>query len=111
MLTFKQLRDANVQRCMIWHPKGIRTWSASDWLTAVCGELGELASLIKMSNRERDGLVGNKFTVEKRQIANEIADVAIYLDLLAAAHDISLDECITAKFNEVSKRNEFDITL
>jgi NTP pyrophosphatase (non-canonical NTP hydrolase) len=106
-LTFDQLRTANVARCSRWHPEGITSWSASDWTTAVTGELGELASLIKMKNRERDGLPGNKFSPTKKDIADEIADVAIYLDLLAASLDIRLDEAVISKFNEVSERVGF----
>ena len=80
-LTFDEFRAANVARCLKWHPHGIQSWSPSDWLTAVTGELGELASLLKMRNRERDGLPGNKFSPTDRQVADEIADVATYLDL------------------------------
>lgn len=98
-LTFAALRRANVERCLRWHPNGINSWSASDWLTAVVGEVGELASLIKMRNRERDGLPGNKFTPTDRQIADELADVLIYLDLLAASLDVDLTQAIPAKFN------------
>lgn len=82
-LTFSDFRKANVSRCLGWHPQGIKSWSSSDWLTAVAGELGELASLIKMRNRERDGLPGNKFSPTDKRVADEIADVVTYLDLLA----------------------------
>jgi len=73
-LTFKQFRAANVKRCLRWHSEGIESWSPSDWMTAVVGELGELASLLKMRNRERDGLVGNKFSPTDQQIADELDD-------------------------------------
>jgi NTP pyrophosphatase (non-canonical NTP hydrolase) len=106
-LTFTELRTANLARSARWHPKGIRSWSASDWLVAVLGELGELASLLKMRNRERDGLVGNKFSPTGQQIADEIADVLVYLDLLAATQEVDLAVAVTTKFNEVSQRNNF----
>lgn len=106
-LSFKAMREANVQRCNRWHPEGINSWSASDWITAITGELGELASLIKMRNRERDGLPGNKFSPTKEQIAKEAADVFMYLDLFCAAHGIELDEAVRQKFNEVSERVGF----
>ena len=106
-LTFTELRDANVIRCERWHPNGITSWSTSDWMTAIVGELGEAASLIKMRNRERDGLTGNKFSPTQEQIAHEVADVAIYLDLFAAAQGIDLGEAIREKFNIVSERNGF----
>lgn len=106
-LTFAKFRAANVARCLKWHPGGIESWSPSDWLTAVTGELGELASLLKMRNRERDGLPGNKFSPSQKQIADEIADVLTYLDLLAAALGVELGRAAVEKFNEISARVGF----
>ena len=103
-LTFDDFRVANVARCIKWHPGGLNSWSPSDWLTAVTGELGELASLLKMRNRERDGLPGNKFSPTDRQVADELADVLTYLDLLAATLGIDLGQAAAQKFNEVSER-------
>jgi len=106
-LTFAAFRTANVSRCLKWHPQGIESWSPSDWMTAVVGELGELASLLKMRNRERDGLPGNKFAPTDQQIADEIADVFTYLDLLAASMGIDLARAAVEKFNRVSERAGF----
>lgn len=106
-LNFDELRRTNKARCERWHPEGIRSWSASDWMTALTGEIGELASLFKMRNRERDDLPGNKFSPTNQQIADEIADVLLYLDLLAACHDIDLGQAVVKKFNEVSIRVGF----
>jgi NTP pyrophosphatase (non-canonical NTP hydrolase) len=106
-LTFEAFRRANVARCEKWHPAGIGSWSPSDWLTAVTGELGELASLLKMRNRERDGLPGNKFSPTEKQIADELADVLTYLDLLAAVLGVDLGRAAVEKFNDVSERVGF----
>jgi NTP pyrophosphatase (non-canonical NTP hydrolase) len=106
-LTFDSFRAANVARCLKWHPEGIESWSPSDWLTAVTGELGELASLLKMRNRERDGLPGNKFSPTDKQIADELADVLTYLDLVAAALGVDLGRAAAEKFNEISIRVGF----
>lgn len=106
-LTFSEFRRANATRCVKWHPEGIASWSASDWMTAIVGELGELASLIKMRNRERDGLPGNKFSPTDEQIANEAADVLTYLDLFCEMHGIDLGTAAARKFNEVSERVGF----
>lgn len=106
-LTFEEFRAANVTRCVKWHPAGINSWSPSDWLTALAGELGELASLLKMRNRERDGLPGNKFSPTDKQVADELADVLTYLDLLAAALGVDLGRAAAEKFNEVSERVGF----
>lgn len=106
-LTFDAFRAANVARCLKWHPQGIESWSPSDWLTAVAGELGELASLLKMRNRERDGLPGNKFSPSDKQVADEVADVMTYLDLLAYVLGVDLGRAAAEKFNEVSQRVGF----
>lgn len=106
-LTFAAFREANVSRCLKWHPAGINSWSTSDWLTALVGEVGGFASLVKMMNRERDGLPGNKFSPAVKQLAYELADIQTYLDLLAASLDIDLDDAVVEKFNEVSQRVGF----
>ncbi len=106
-LTFDDFRAVNVARCLKWHSAGIDSWSPSDWLTAVTGELGELASLLKMRNRERDGLPGNKFSPTQKQIADELADVLTYLDLLAEVLGVDLGHAAAEKFNEVSARVGF----
>ncbi len=106
-LSFNEFRAANVARCLKWHPEGIESWSASDWMTAIVGELGELAGLIKMRNRERDGLPGNKFSPTDEQIGKEAADVLTYLDLFCAAQGIDLGVVTVQKFNEVSERVGF----
>lgn len=106
-LTFARLRLVNVVRCNKWHPSGIAGWSNSDWMTALTGEVGELASFIKMQNRERDHLPGNKAVVTQEDIAKEMADIATYLDLMAAANNIDLAQAIINKFNEVSIRVGF----
>lgn len=106
-LTFKEFRDANKRRCLKWHTAGIESWSDSDWITAIVGELGELASLVKMRNRERDGMPGNKFSPSDAQIAREAADVYTYLDLFCERNNIDLGLAAAEKFNEVSERVGF----
>jgi len=109
-LTFSQLRQANVTRCNRWHTKaGIEEWTLSDWAVAMAGEAGEVCDVIKKLNRDRDGTVGNKRTRAELlgDLANEIADTAIYLDLLAARAGVDLAAAIASKFNEVSERNGF----
>jgi NTP pyrophosphatase (non-canonical NTP hydrolase) len=107
--TFAELRAANLSRNSRWHPRGLSVWSLSDWFTATMGELGEAANVAKKLNRERDGLTGNTESAEqlRSHLADEIADVAIYLDLLAASEGINLAEAIIAKFNRTSEKVGF----
>lgn len=106
-MNFQEFRVANVKRSLRWHPAGINSWSLSDWMTALAGEVGEAAGVIKMMNRERDGLAGNKFHPLRSHLADELADVFTYLDLLAEAAGIDLEEATRRKFNAVSDRLGF----
>ena len=93
-LTFDELRRVNISRCSRWHPGGIDDWSLSDWVTAVTGELGEAANIVKKLNRERDGITGNTVSADQlqKELGKEIADTLIYLDILAARAGINLGD-------------------
>ena len=105
-LTFEMLRMANVARCSRhYHP--IADWSLSDWCTAVAGELGELAGVIK-NLRRAETERANGHVIPQRgplvdALAEEAADVVIYLDLLCARAAVDLGAAVTRKFNEVSR--------
>lgn len=112
MINLGGLRDfakLNRARSDKWHPAGLNSWSLSDWAVALAGETGELCNVIKKLNRSRDGLIGNNVPDSElsAQMADEIADVFCYLDLLAQAAGLELDECVRIKFNKVSERNGF----
>lgn len=90
-------------------------WSPAQWLQAMVGELGEFANIRKKFER------GDLSMTEYAEMAKkELADVQIYLDLLAMraldfdsansgvrfAHSegIDLGQAVFDKFNEVSVR-------
>jgi NTP pyrophosphatase (non-canonical NTP hydrolase) len=108
-LTFAQLREANLSRCGRWHPGGLSDWSLSDWGVATAGELGEALNVVKKLNRERDGIAGNSVSAEtlRADLADELADVAIYLDIMAASEGIDLGAAIARKFNATSRKVGF----
>jgi NTP pyrophosphatase (non-canonical NTP hydrolase) len=77
-------------------------WSVEDtrFLTlALCGEVGELANLIKKDWR------GDK--VEFGKIRDELADVRIYLQLLSVALNVDLDTAIRNKLPAI--RDKFSM--
>ncbi|MBU8543974.1 MULTISPECIES: hypothetical protein [Roseomonadaceae] len=85
----------------------LHDWSLSDWMTATLGELGEAANIAKKLNRVRDGL--GRFNAETEdalctKMADEIADCAIYLDLMAQAAGIDLATAIRRKFDRTSAK-------
>jgi|TARA_Y100000310_G_scaffold345664_1_gene467912 NTP pyrophosphatase (non-canonical NTP hydrolase) len=118
-VTFQQLRAANEARLHAWHGQEAmegdvpQVWTLSDWGVAAAGEMGEACNIIKKLNRYRDGLVGNKETKEELmvELGIEIADIVIYLDLLALAAGIDLGEQVVSKFNAVSKKHGFPQNL
>lgn len=107
-LSFNILRAANMTRLPLFkNGKGEKAhsepdgsdWSLNDWLTAVCGELGEAANILKKVRRGDFSLAE-----EKESLAKEFADVQIYLDILAFQAGIDLGAATVQKFNEVSDR-------
>lgn len=105
-LTFEQLRQTNVCRCVKHFKHDLQEWTLAEWSNAVCGEAGEMANITKK-------IRGGQFTLDekKEDLAKEIADVVIYCDLIAAAAGIDLGEAVINKFNEVSDRKGVDIKL
>ena len=111
-LTFNTVTRANTSRARRWHPgfPHDNTWSLADWSNAMCGEAGEAANVVKKLRRYEDGLKGELDPTEPElrvMLADELADVYCYLDLLATAAGIDLPAAIIAKFNRVSKRQGF----
>jgi NTP pyrophosphatase (non-canonical NTP hydrolase) len=108
MILFRNFSQINRIRCEspggFNHP--LDSWSLSDWMTAVTGELGEAANVAKKLNRVRDGIPGNLETeAELREaLRKEIADTFIYLDLLAQSQGFYLDDAAREKFKETSRK-------
>jgi NTP pyrophosphatase (non-canonical NTP hydrolase) len=107
-LSFHELRKANIARIPTFknkHGKAAHSmpdgsdWSPAQWLQAVTGELGEYANLRKKF--ERGDITEGEF---KTEASKEIADVQIYLDILAFRLGIDLGNATVDKFNEVSIR-------
>lgn len=114
-LSFRTLRNGNIARLPQFknskgepahsEPDG-SDWKLSAWCNAVCGELGELANLIKKIER------GDMTLDEARaDVADELADVATYLDLLAFRCDVDLGKATISKFNRVSERVGSDVWI
>lgn len=107
-LTFNTLRRGNLARLPLFKnrkgepahtkPDG-SDWSHAEWLGAVLGELGEYANLKKKVQR------GDLSMAEALpMLGDELADVIVYLDLLAAQLGIDLGEVVMSKWNRTSAR-------
>lgn len=107
-LTFDDLRVANRARLPQFknrlgkpahsQPDG-SDWSLAEWCNAVTGELGEAENLIKKIQRGDMTLEG-----ARPLLADELADIATYLDILSFRAGVDLGEAVVKKFNEVSDR-------
>lgn len=104
-MSVEQFHAMNVRRCesttgfgqSFDAPDG---WTPADWITAVVGELGELANLLKKRRRGEQ--------ISSRSIQDEWADTFTYLDLLAEALEIDPMAVVLRKFDEVSDRMGWD---
>lgn len=129
-LTFDKVRQKGTERSTAWHQNG-EQWSSADWGNAMQGEVGEMveallitletvasagkvSNLVKKLRRVETGIRGSKDAPSdqlKKDLSDEMADILLYLDLLAAHFDIDLGESVRSKFNEVSEREGFDHRL
>lgn len=104
-LTFEQLRVANVNRMQVTHKKS-NDWILAQWMTALVGEIGEAANILKKVDR-------GDFSLEEAReyLGKELADVQSYLDILAYKLKLDLGQITIEKFNEVSDRLKCNIYL
>jgi NTP pyrophosphatase (non-canonical NTP hydrolase) len=106
-MDFTVLRDANVRRQQEWDRQGKIDIAYRG--NELAGECGEACNIIKKIERERRGIRGSRATL--RQLADELADVIICVDLIALYEGIDVWESVKRKFNETSRNNNLDTTL
>jgi len=94
------LRQANEQRQKEWDVNNVITIEYRG--NELAGEVGEACNLIKKLARERLGIKGSKTT--KYELAEELADVVICVDLIAMQLGIDLSYAIEQKFNSTSAK-------
>lgn len=114
-MDFNSFSAFNRERCE--SPEGFNhklgDWSLSDWFTACMGELGEAANIAKKLNRVRDGIPGNTQSPQELQaaLADELADVFIYLDLVCQSQGFNLQDAVINKFNRTSAKMGYPLRL
>lgn len=96
------LKEANAKRSAITFP-ACNEWTLGDWGCAVAGEVGEACNLMKKVRRGED--------IPVDRIADELADVVIYADLICSKMGGALEDAIRRKFAEVSKRRGYEEQL
>jgi len=92
-----ELRAVNVARCtsvdgfcFALHDHSLLEWSA-----CLAGEAGELCNAAKKMNYGRGST---------KDLSDELADVVIYCDLMAAAMGVDLWSIVVEKFNATSEK-------
>lgn len=95
-----RLRDANVTRQLEWDPNNTVSGDLSYRGNELAGEVGEACNVLKKLDRQARGIVGSRATVQ--DLANELADVLICVDLIAMERDIDLEKAVREKYNATS---------
>jgi len=97
-LTYAEFLDANKRRQKDWKSE---YWSLAEWMTALTGEVGEAANVIKKVFR------GDMTLDDAREkLGKEFADINTYLTIIADKAGVDLAAVSIEKFNEVSRRPE-----
>ena len=99
-ITFNVLRGANRRRQEEWpgNDKADVAFRAIE----LAGEAGEVAEAIKKYLRAERGIKGSVAT--KEDVASEMGDLLVSLDLLADALGIDLGDAVRRKFNATSEK-------
>lgn len=103
------LRETNMERAKYFGHGGLFEedgWNIAEWGCALGGEAGELLNVLKKFNRQAPFDPSPEELT--RMAANEIGDVLIYLDLIAAKLQLELADCARNKFNATSDRYGYD---
>jgi NTP pyrophosphatase (non-canonical NTP hydrolase) len=106
-LSFASLRAANDTRQPQWETGA--EFSLEYLGCALAGEVGEACNIIKKLVRAQLTPKGTRATDE--QLASELADCIIYIDLIARKKNINLSEAVISKFNLVSKKFDLGVEL
>lgn len=97
-INFAELRTANRERQAEW--PGNEQADVAFRMIEVAGEAGELAEAVKKLLRAQRGIKGSHATLE--DVAAELGDVQIALDLLADELGIDIGTATARKFNRTS---------
>lgn len=99
-ISLEQLRHANEKRHQEWCNG--QQIDLSFRGNELAGETGEACNVIKKLERIRLGLRGSKATVD--DLAEELSDIIICVDLIAMDLNIDLGQAVKNKFNKTSEK-------
>lgn len=99
-ITFNVLRAANQRRQEEW--PGNEKADVAFRAIELAGEAGEVAEAVKKYLRAERGIKGS--TATREDIADEMGDLLVSLDLLADELGIDLGDAVRRKFNATSEK-------
>lgn len=99
-ISFNNLRVANQTRQQEW--PGNDQIDIAFRAIEVAGEAGEVAEAVKKYLRAQRGIKGSTASIQ--DIADEVGDLIIALDLLADDLGISISKSVAGKFNKTSEK-------
>lgn len=99
-VTFSVLRGANQRRQQEW--PGNEAADMPFRAIELGGEAGEVQEAIKKYLRAERGIKGSTATLD--DVASEMGDLVVSLDLLADSLGINLGEAVRKKFNATSEK-------
>ena len=99
-MTFNVLRQANKRRQQEW--PGNEKADTSFRALELAGEAGEVAEAVKKLLRAERGIKGS--TATRDDVAAEMGDLLVSLDLLADSLGIDLGKAVREKFNATSQK-------
>lgn len=106
-LSLYSLRLANINRDKEWNPD--KKLTPLFRATELGGEVGEALNIVKKLEREKLGIKGSRTT--KRELASELADILICVDLLAMEYGIDLSQSLRITFNATSEKQNLSVML
>ena len=101
--TLADFSFVNRGRCKAWMGEAD---NLHHHLIGLAGGFGEVCNAVKKVDRARAGKKGGE-DLCLDEVADELADVLIYLDLVAAHFGIDLAEVVARKFNATSEKYGF----
>lgn len=107
-MKLSDLREANVARDKEWNTSGYPL-SLSFRGNELAGEVGEACNILKKLDREIMGIKGSRASLN--DLAEELADVIICVDLAAMAAGIDLNDVVKDKFNKTSEKYGLTVKL
>lgn len=112
-MSFEKLRAANMRRSKEWHVN--EEFNAMFYAVATGGECGEALNVMKKLERDRvdaKSRVGvYPSSATRNDLASEMADTIIYMDLWAEAMGIDLWPAVVKTFNAKSDEMGFTTKL